>query len=45
MWEGNYKGWKRKVDIEEDKLEFKEQGKIVKLRESEDDDSDEKDER
>ena len=26
------KGWKIKVDIEEDKLEFKEQGKIVKLK-------------
>ena len=29
------KGWKIKVDMEEDKLEFKEQGKVVKLRESE----------
>ena len=27
------KGWKIKVDMEEDKLEFKEQGKIVKLKE------------
>ena len=29
------KGWKMKVDMEEDKLEFKEQGKIFKLKESE----------
>ena len=29
------KGWKNKVDMEEDKKELKEQGQIVKLKESE----------
>ena len=29
------KGWKKKVDMKDDKLEFKEQDKIVKTEESE----------